>query len=69
MQKAIRAWLLLISPLLLIILSADLLYLYFVGPGWFDPTKWIEYAEVGLLVSFIFLGIWAFWQTLKGMVQ
>ncbi len=68
MKKAFRVWLLLSVPLLLAILSADLLYLY-IYHWWYDPTKGIEYVEVALMVSFIPLGLWAFWQTLKGLMK
>ncbi len=68
MKRMIRAWLLLSVPLLLMVLSVDLLYLY-AGGGWYDPVKWIEYTEVALLVGFIPLGLWAFWQTLKGLMK
>ncbi len=38
-------------PMLIVVLSGDLLYLYF-GKSWSDPIKIIEYLEVGLLGLF-----------------
>ncbi len=43
------------------VLALDLLYLYFVG-SWYDPTRWIELAEVVLLavMSLVYLGLFVF---------
>ncbi len=46
----------LLPPVLLAVLAADLLYLYFVG-GWYDPNKFIEYSEVTLLFILVILSI------------
>ncbi len=67
-MKVIRPWLLLSVPLLLVVLAGTLLYLRSLG-AWHDPVKWIEHTEVALLWGLIVLGIWAFWQTLKGLVK
>lgn len=42
---------------LLIVLSADLIYLYFAG-GWYDPRVAIEIAEVILLCFISLFGVW-----------
>jgi len=42
--------------LMVVVLSADLLYLYYIE-SWYDPTKWIETLEVVLLYLWIVLGI------------
>ena len=44
---------------LVVILSADLLYLYYAG-GWYDPIKVIEWAEVTLLYFFTMAGLLRF---------
>jgi hypothetical protein len=43
-------------PLITVVLSGDLIYLYLVG-GWYDPSKWIEITELACLILFIVLGI------------
>jgi hypothetical protein len=30
------------SSILMTVLAADLLYLYFIHHAWYDPLKWIE---------------------------
>ena len=39
----------------LVILSLDILYLYYSG-AWYDPYKFIEISEVVLLYSFSIIG-------------
>ena len=46
---------------LLIVLSADLIYLYFAG-AWYDPRVAIEIAEVILLCFISLFGIWRFFR-------
>ena len=40
----------------LFVTAVDLLYLYFAG-GWYDPSKFIEYSEVIMLVGFAIFSI------------
>ncbi len=46
----------LITGMLLSVLAADLLYLYYAG-GWYDPIQWIETQEVVALYIIFVLGI------------
>ena len=46
-----------ITDTLLIILPADLLYLYFMG-AWYDPIRAIEVTELVILWGAMLLGIW-----------
>lgn len=46
----------LLAPLMLIILPADFLYLYYAS-GWVEPNKLIATAEEIMLYFFIFWGI------------
>lgn len=41
---------------ILVVLSADILYLYYSG-AWYDPYIFIEISEVVLLYSFSLIGI------------
>lgn len=41
---------------ILVVLSADMLYLYYSG-AWYDPHIFIEISEVVLLYSFSLIGI------------
>ena len=41
---------------ILVVLSADILYLYYSG-AWYDPYLFIEISEVVLLYSFSLVGI------------
>ena len=46
----------LMAGMLLSVLAADLLYLYYAG-GWYDPIHWIEAQEVVALYIIFVLGI------------
>ena len=54
----------LFADLLLIVLSADLLYLYYAG-GWTDPNRGILLAELVLLWLIIPFGIWKIQRTIR----
>ena len=41
---------------ILVVLSADVLYLYYSG-AWYDPYVFIEISEIVLLYSFSLIGI------------
>lgn len=52
----------------LIIYSADLLYLYYIG-AWHDPIKAIELTEIALLYFFIVLGVsYIIWRVRKEFI-
>jgi hypothetical protein len=55
-MKHLRSAQRLFCPVMLSILAADLLMIYFRG-GWYDPSKWIEITEVVLLFIFFVWGI------------
>lgn len=44
------------AALMLVVTSADLLYLYFTR-HWSDQMKWIEYAEVACFFAFVAGGL------------
>ncbi|MBA7481036.1 hypothetical protein ES707_16504 [subsurface metagenome] len=52
---------------LLIILSGDLLYLYFAG-AWYDTRVAVEITEVILLCFTCIFGIWRLFRFSKGLL-
>lgn len=50
----------------LIILPADLLYIYYMG-YWYDPHPVIQYAELALLYMLPILGVWRIIRHLRGI--
>ena len=66
-QRRMKVWKLgiqLFADLLLIVLSADLLYLYHAG-AWSDPNGGILLAELVLLSLIILFGIWRIQRTIR----
>lgn len=49
-----------LEDLLLMVLSGDLLYLYYKG-AWYDPFYWIEISEVVLLYLILAFGLVRFY--------
>lgn len=46
-----------LEDLLLLVLTSDLLYLYYIG-AWSDPLKAVELAEVVILWAIIPFALW-----------
>lgn len=66
-QRRMKAWELaiqLFADLLLIVLSADLLYLYHMG-AWSDPNRGILLTEFVLLSLMIPFAIWKIQRTIR----
>lgn len=49
-------------------LSADILYLYYVG-GWVEPIRFIEITELVILCAFVVLGIFIFIRNVIGGIK
>ena len=57
--KAIRFALNILEDLLLLVLAADLLYLYYAG-AWYDPYPVILLTELAILWMLIPFSLWRF---------
>ena len=57
-----------LEDLLLLVLSSDLLYLYYAG-AWYDPIKVIELAEVVILWALIPFALWQFIKHIKEAIR
>ena len=64
MKKVWELVIQLLADILLIVLAADLLYLYYTG-AWSDPNRGILLAELVLLSLIIPFGIWKFQRTMR----
>jgi len=59
----------LMATAMTIVLSADLLYLFY-KKAWYDPIKLIEVSELIMLYSFIILGIsWFIFRVRENLVN
>jgi len=56
------------TDFLLILLPADLIYLYFAG-AWYDSRVAIEIAEVVLLCFISLFGVWRLFRYSKGLLE
>lgn len=65
-QSLIDTALSLLMPVLLVVLAADLLYLYYAG-GWYDPIRIIEITEVLLLYVIILVAMFRIISILRGI--